>query len=165
MFSYMKIYLNIFFYSTKYCFRLTPALAATVFFTSYLLRYIGNGPRWNSITSMEDACKKYWWTTLLYVQNYANENNNLVSIFFYVDISSSIFTFLSCSVSVSSTNLVSEYWHAIVRTISIDTTTIMEVSKDRGNFYDSRNFDLYNCTILYWLYKWNSGSYNKYSVS
>lgn len=57
---------------------MTPALAAAVLFTAHLLRYVGEGPRWESISYLEQGCQKYWWTTLLYVQNYVN-NDTYVS--------------------------------------------------------------------------------------
>lgn len=64
----------------KFFFRLTPPLATTILFTTFLMRYIGSGPKWNSVSTFEDPCKKYWWSALLYVQNYANVDLNTVSI-------------------------------------------------------------------------------------
>ncbi|XP_018568699.1 O-acyltransferase like protein [Anoplophora glabripennis] len=64
---------NIFkFYLHRYL-RLTPALAAAVLFTAHLLRYVGESPRWDSISYLEKGCQRYWWTALLYVQNYVND--------------------------------------------------------------------------------------------
>ncbi|XP_050074483.1 nose resistant to fluoxetine protein 6-like [Anopheles maculipalpis] len=53
--------------------RLTPALAALVLFSATLMKYIGSGPFWDGAMRLtEDSCQKYWWSSLLYVQNYVN---------------------------------------------------------------------------------------------
>lgn len=53
--------------------RLTPALAVVVLFTASLMKFVGSGPFWGSaMTLMSDNCHKYWWSTLLYIQNYVN---------------------------------------------------------------------------------------------
>lgn len=59
--------------------RLTPALAAIILVLSNLLRYMGSGPVWPSVSGLEKTCHKYWWTTLLYVQNYVNKDLEHVS--------------------------------------------------------------------------------------
>lgn len=51
--------------------RLTPALAALLLLYVSLLRYIGSGPMWDADAQVA-FCNKWWWTTLLYVQNYVN---------------------------------------------------------------------------------------------
>lgn len=51
--------------------RLTPALAAAILMHSTLIRHFGSGPLWKA-TDPQPMCEKYWWTTLLYVQNYVN---------------------------------------------------------------------------------------------
>ncbi|XP_050082851.1 nose resistant to fluoxetine protein 6-like [Anopheles aquasalis] len=59
-------------YAHRYL-RLTPALAALVLYTATLMRYSGSGPFWDgAMTLMADNCRDYWWSTLLYVQNYVN---------------------------------------------------------------------------------------------
>uniref|UniRef100_A0A182P7U7 Nose resistant-to-fluoxetine protein N-terminal domain-containing protein n=1 Tax=Anopheles epiroticus TaxID=199890 RepID=A0A182P7U7_9DIPT len=53
--------------------RLTPALAALVLFSATLMRYVGSGPFWDgAMTLTEEPCRTYWWSALLYVQNYVN---------------------------------------------------------------------------------------------
>jgi hypothetical protein len=55
--------------------RLTPAFAALILFSSSLMRYVGNGPIWyNAEKLLVEPCHKYWWSALLYVQNYVNPN-------------------------------------------------------------------------------------------
>ncbi|KAJ8909465.1 hypothetical protein NQ315_011234 [Exocentrus adspersus] len=69
---------NIFqFYIHRYL-RLTPALAALVLVTANLVQYMGTGPLWYNIpVSLAEPCREYWWTTLLYVQNYVNKNSSM----------------------------------------------------------------------------------------
>ncbi|XP_058454323.1 nose resistant to fluoxetine protein 6-like [Malaya genurostris] len=54
--------------------RLTPALAALVLLSATLLKYFGSGPFWSgsAVATLSDPCEKYWWSALLYVQNYVN---------------------------------------------------------------------------------------------
>lgn len=54
-------------------FRVTPVLAAAILIHAGLLIHLGNGPNWNKVhEDMESGCLEYWWTALLYVQNYVN---------------------------------------------------------------------------------------------
>ncbi|XP_077296659.1 nose resistant to fluoxetine protein 6-like [Arctopsyche grandis] len=72
--------------------RLTPALAAIVFFQASLSRYISNGPIWNTLTKdMIENCEKNWWTTLLYIQNYVNVDNLCVAQTWYLSCDMQLF--------------------------------------------------------------------------
>lgn len=67
--------------------RLTPAFAALVLFTCTLMKYCGSGPFWNSlIKSTQVACDKYWWSALLYVQNYVNPNRICLGHSWYLSV-------------------------------------------------------------------------------
>lgn len=56
--------------------RLTPALAAVIFFQVSLYRHLGNGPIWKKFTrKMIVNCEKNWWAALLYIQNHVDVNN------------------------------------------------------------------------------------------
>nr|CAI5840834.1 unnamed protein product [Callosobruchus analis] len=60
------------FYIHRYL-RLTPALGALILVSVYLLDYMGSGPRWVLTHELfQKQCRKYWWSSLLYLQNYAN---------------------------------------------------------------------------------------------
>lgn len=62
--------------------RLTPALAATVLFVVSLYKFMGSGPYWHNFVNLHKSyCDEYWWTTLLYVQNYVNPNHIVSFIF------------------------------------------------------------------------------------
>ncbi|XP_043470723.1 nose resistant to fluoxetine protein 6-like isoform X2 [Leptopilina heterotoma] len=66
---------NIFeFYFHRYI-RLTPALAALVLITIFIVPHLGSGPRWEGdiIANVSTKCENSWWKILLYVQNYAGE--------------------------------------------------------------------------------------------
>ncbi|XP_058127296.1 nose resistant to fluoxetine protein 6-like [Anopheles ziemanni] len=53
--------------------RLTPALGALVLYSATLMRHNGSGPFWDSAMTLTSGhCRSYWWSTLLYVQNYVN---------------------------------------------------------------------------------------------
>ncbi|KAJ8950673.1 hypothetical protein NQ314_007803 [Rhamnusium bicolor] len=66
---------NIFYFYLHRYLRLTPALAAAVLVSANLLVYMGSGPLWNKeVTNNQQDCQKYWWTTLLYIQNYVNDD-------------------------------------------------------------------------------------------
>ncbi|VEN46804.1 unnamed protein product [Callosobruchus maculatus] len=58
------------FYLHRYL-RLTPALMILIFSTTTIFEYLGSGPRWETgVQFYTDTCKKNWWTSLLYIQNY-----------------------------------------------------------------------------------------------
>lgn len=60
--------------------RLTPILAVVILITVSILRYASSGPHWPMmVQSLSAPCETYWWTTLLYVQNYAISVENIVS--------------------------------------------------------------------------------------
>lgn len=53
--------------------RLTPSLAAAILLTTTVYRFLGNGPLWKGVSVITtDLCHDYWWSALLYVQNYVN---------------------------------------------------------------------------------------------
>ncbi|CAH0717420.1 unnamed protein product, partial [Brenthis ino] len=56
--------------------RLTPALAAIVFFYAYIWDNISSGPMWGTlVTKNVEICQKGWWWNLLYIQNYHGLEN------------------------------------------------------------------------------------------
>lgn len=70
--------------------RLTPLLAACILISTSIVRFLGHGPLWvQRFTFIKGRCQRYWWSALLYVQNYTNVNER-VSILQY----SSYFPFL-----------------------------------------------------------------------
>jgi len=59
------------FYLHRYI-RLTPTYGFIILFSMYLFPLIGKGPVWSTIIAKTHAntCKDYWWTNLLYVNNF-----------------------------------------------------------------------------------------------
>ncbi|KAJ8969798.1 hypothetical protein NQ317_003303 [Molorchus minor] len=67
--------------------RLTPPLAAAVLVSATLLEYLGSGPHWSYVKiGFQDNCVNYWWSTLLYIQNYVNVTNFCVGQTWYLNI-------------------------------------------------------------------------------
>lgn len=67
--------------------RLTPAFAALLLFTTTLMKYCGSGPFWNKlISSTEGVCDEYWWSALLYVQNYVNPRRMCLGHSWYLSV-------------------------------------------------------------------------------
>lgn len=60
--------------------RLTPLLAVTTLFSTSVLQFFGNGPLWPDVVGFfAQQCKRNWWKTLLYIQNYASPDD-IVSV-------------------------------------------------------------------------------------
>lgn len=55
--------------------RLTPALAAAILMYVSLLKRSADGPLAVSLTGDAAKCDDYWWSSLLYVQNYVNRDD------------------------------------------------------------------------------------------
>ncbi|CAG4989458.1 unnamed protein product [Colias eurytheme] len=55
--------------------RLTPSLAVVLGFVMTWFRHLGSGPFWGmTITPIYNDCRKYWWSHLLYVNNFIEGN-------------------------------------------------------------------------------------------
>ncbi|XP_055303304.1 O-acyltransferase like protein-like isoform X2 [Sitodiplosis mosellana] len=56
--------------------RLTPLLGASFLFSMSLMRFFGSGPFWPTMLHFfHGECERYWWSTLLYIQNFVNQND------------------------------------------------------------------------------------------
>ena len=103
--------------------RLTPAFAAAILFSYTLAKYMGNGPMWNTFSGYASyGCDKYWWSALLYVQNYVNPDTVVSAgmMFFFKPLNYFLFTVLRSFVV-----LVSGY--ATIFVITDTSVSIMEV--------------------------------------
>ena len=49
--------------------RLTPSYMFAILFYSNLYAFLGEGPYW-FIRQNSTSCEKYWWTNLLYINNF-----------------------------------------------------------------------------------------------
>ncbi|XP_011303089.1 nose resistant to fluoxetine protein 6 [Fopius arisanus] len=55
--------------------RLTPAFAAIIILSIYLLPRMGSGAKWDSwMNNQKELCKQSWWPMMLYVHNYVGEH-------------------------------------------------------------------------------------------
>ncbi len=51
-------------------YRILPAYMFCLFLTWAFLKYIGNGPMWYDGDIINNDCKNYWWTNLLFLNNF-----------------------------------------------------------------------------------------------
>lgn len=111
-FRFSKGRLNILLVYLHRYLRLTPLLGMGFLFSMSLMRFLGSGPFWpNIVKTQSEQCDKYWWSALLYAQNYVNPKE-IVSFFFllWFFLSILIFNF----VLVFRTFLVSFSWFSTV---------------------------------------------------
>lgn len=66
--------------------RLTPALAAAILLYATLLKRATDGPLAEVMTREAVMCDDYWWSALLYVQNYVNSADVVSKVLKYVSI-------------------------------------------------------------------------------
>jgi hypothetical protein len=53
--------------------RITPVLAATIFYFTSLQRYFGDGPFNKFLIELYlKNCEQYWFSALLHIQNFVN---------------------------------------------------------------------------------------------
>ncbi|XP_061380661.1 uncharacterized protein LOC116768464 [Danaus plexippus] len=66
--------------------RMFPLLAILVLLEASLLHRIGDGPYWQKVASNTEACRTFWWTTLLHIQNYVNPEDMCIKHSWYIAI-------------------------------------------------------------------------------
>lgn len=59
--------------------RITPTYGLVILFSYALTPYLGDGPMYPSNGFEALTCSKYWWTNLLYVNNFGNYSIESVS--------------------------------------------------------------------------------------
>ncbi|PSN40341.1 hypothetical protein C0J52_17059 [Blattella germanica] len=66
--------------------RIMPVLVMIVLLEASLMSKIGSGPLWELgvVNTLQKNCKKYWWSTLLFVQNYVNVENMCIPASWYL---------------------------------------------------------------------------------
>ncbi|XP_055842822.1 nose resistant to fluoxetine protein 6-like, partial [Episyrphus balteatus] len=74
--------------------RLTPPLAAVILYNVAIDKYIGTGPLREVYKEFNGNCRDNWWSTLLYIQNYANPLDICVSQTWYLAVDTQLY-FLS----------------------------------------------------------------------
>jgi peptidoglycan/LPS O-acetylase OafA/YrhL len=69
------------FYALRFA-RIWPPLAAVVFFTACASAVVGSGPLWwPLVVSEAQYCQNTWWTSLIFLNNYLDQNVSSVIIF------------------------------------------------------------------------------------
>ncbi|VVC97206.1 unnamed protein product [Leptidea sinapis] len=68
----MQLIKGLHFFYLNRIFRLFPLLGALVLLEGSFYHRITDGPQWGGVAINTDNCRRWWWTTLLYVQNYVN---------------------------------------------------------------------------------------------
>ncbi|XP_055913922.1 nose resistant to fluoxetine protein 6-like [Eupeodes corollae] len=71
--------------------RLTPALAAVILYVVSIDDYIGIGPISQEFRDIVGNCKNNWWSTLLYIQNYANPADVCVGQTWYLAVDTQLY--------------------------------------------------------------------------
>ena len=66
-------------------FRITIVYGLVVLFFINLLPYLGYGPVWSKVDNYAADCREYWWTNLLYINNfYPSFNNHCITGTWYL---------------------------------------------------------------------------------
>ncbi|RUS73916.1 hypothetical protein EGW08_018321 [Elysia chlorotica] len=72
------------FYVHRY-WRLTPTYMMVLLLTLGLQQYCGEGPKWPSVSPSDKRnCEKYWWTNLLYINNFWHFEDNCMAPTWYL---------------------------------------------------------------------------------
>ncbi|KAL9695314.1 hypothetical protein quinque_014599 [Culex quinquefasciatus] len=67
--------------------RLSAPLAPLILLVVSFGKYLGEGPLWSSIVGREErACSEYWWSALLYIQNYVNPRSMCLPWTWYLSV-------------------------------------------------------------------------------
>jgi hypothetical protein len=60
-------------------------LIVLILFTIHIYPLLGSGPEWNStVNSQAQNCEKYWWTNLLFIQNFFEHHDVCLSNTHYI---------------------------------------------------------------------------------
>lgn len=147
--------------------RLTPALAMVVFLQATLYNHTGSGPLWHLFNDgLVTSCQTHWWTTLLYVQNYAYSTIvcKLDHYWWWLPaLYKSLYSV--CQISVFGTVVVFERRHSTVRAIANSHIPIDE----KGKIWNCKRrivaVDCSNNAIRYLLLKRVDGGFYPIDVS
>ncbi|KAF5302491.1 hypothetical protein FQR65_LT08581 [Abscondita terminalis] len=83
---------NIFMLYVARYIRLTPAYAVMIGLYATILKRLGNGPLWNNKILIEyNRCVQSWWTNILYINNYVNDDNICMFQSWYLSVDTHLF--------------------------------------------------------------------------
>ncbi|XP_068632537.1 O-acyltransferase like protein-like [Battus philenor] len=66
--------------------RMFPILAAALLFEVSLFNHISDGPLWEGAAGFTARCRKYWWSTLMHIQNFVNPGDLCMGVTWYLSI-------------------------------------------------------------------------------
>ncbi|XP_026483450.2 O-acyltransferase like protein-like [Vanessa tameamea] len=66
--------------------RMFPLVAALVLLEASVFHRIGDGPYWVHVSNNVQACRSFWWSTLLHIQNYVNPDHMCIQHSWYIAI-------------------------------------------------------------------------------
>ncbi|KAF2896152.1 hypothetical protein ILUMI_10025 [Ignelater luminosus] len=75
------------------CVRLMPVLITVLLFYLTLIKHVRSGPFAFLDENVSQNCKKYWWSTLLCIQNYFNPTELCVGTSWYLSVDMQLFAF------------------------------------------------------------------------
>ncbi|XP_057651864.1 nose resistant to fluoxetine protein 6-like [Diorhabda carinulata] len=65
--------------------RLTPVYALVIFYYATIFNHTGEGPLWKIVAGADsNDCRQNWWTNLLYINNYVNEDHTCMTHAWYL---------------------------------------------------------------------------------
>ncbi|XP_072180893.1 nose resistant to fluoxetine protein 6-like [Diadema setosum] len=56
--------------------RITPCVVMTILLYTFLYPYMGEGPSWPSRVKDTESCHQWWWTNLLFINNFVPSNTS-----------------------------------------------------------------------------------------
>ncbi|CAL1300170.1 unnamed protein product [Larinioides sclopetarius] len=95
-----ELKLNVLRYIFKRFWRLTPPFMLLISCV-YLLPHLGSGPVWKEtvVDGLTEKCKKYWWTNLLYINNFVPSAETCLNWTWYIPVDTHLY-FLSLFVLI-----------------------------------------------------------------
>ncbi|XP_073949765.1 nose resistant to fluoxetine protein 6-like [Choristoneura fumiferana] len=83
--SQMGLIRNVHLYYLHRLLRMFPVLAAGVLLQATLFNHLSDGPQWGDIVAHKvHKCRRFWWPTLLHIQNYVTPRNQCIAPTWYL---------------------------------------------------------------------------------
>ncbi|KAG5896564.1 hypothetical protein JTB14_010393 [Gonioctena quinquepunctata] len=116
-----------YFYLHRYL-RISPAVIMLYLMTMYVLPKMGSGPYWQPGIEQElKPCREYWWSYILYIQNYVNWDQMCLVPHWYLSVDMQMFV-LSPLVLIPTSLLLKRnngYWHSMVFLLALNIVFII----------------------------------------
>ncbi|CAG9786468.1 unnamed protein product [Diatraea saccharalis] len=73
--------------------RMFPLLAIVILLQASVFNYVSDGPFWQNMAHATENCRRYWWSALLYVQNYVNPLETCLAHTWYLSVDTQLYIF------------------------------------------------------------------------